>query len=271
MRRSIIAILFATMLLLCGCGSGGKTLKPEDYGKDAVMVFDYYGKQVTEYDNVELKDFGKSGTTVYYSGGAVEAAEGSGERKILYQGMPVWSLYLCDLTGDGVQELCSTVSHGSGIIHDRVIVYDVVNEKKYDFSDTDWYAFSLCNEGGKLCVNKYLYRFYGDGILTDAGTLSLEDGELVMHSLHKGEAYTSKKFSAISVDGVTYKASGKPLEELPEGFNPSKFLTKDELADSGTEHAILFRKDGSADVYTYQEVGLTKKGRSHWGYQRWAK
>ena len=32
----------------------------------------------------------------------------------LYDGMPIWSVYFYDLTGDGNPELCSTISFGSG-------------------------------------------------------------------------------------------------------------------------------------------------------------
>ena len=42
----------------------------------------------------------------------------------LYYGMPIWNAYFRDLTGDGLPELCSTVSYGSGMIDTRVIVYD---------------------------------------------------------------------------------------------------------------------------------------------------
>lgn len=40
----------------------------------------------------------------------------------LYTGMPIWNTYFCDLTGDGLPELCSTLSFGSGMIDSRTIL-----------------------------------------------------------------------------------------------------------------------------------------------------
>ena len=37
----------------------------------------------------------------------------------LYTGMPIWNVYFCDLTGDGLPELCSSISGGSGMIDNR--------------------------------------------------------------------------------------------------------------------------------------------------------
>ena len=45
----------------------------------------------------------------------------------LYTGMPIWNTYFSDLTGDGLPELCSTLSFGSGMIDSRIIVYDYAN------------------------------------------------------------------------------------------------------------------------------------------------
>ena len=53
----------------------------------------------------------------------VKAIDSNGERNII-SGMPVWNVFLADLTGDGLPEFCATVSIGSGIVDERIIAYD---------------------------------------------------------------------------------------------------------------------------------------------------
>ena len=62
------------------------------------MVWD----DVREYDLEEFPE-----TTFRWSAEQLEAVKGS-EITPLYNGMPIWSVYFCDLTGDGKPELCST-------------------------------------------------------------------------------------------------------------------------------------------------------------------
>ena len=94
----------------------------------------------------------------------------------LYSGMPIWSVYFCDLTGDGFPEICSTVSFGSGMIDNRVTVYDYAKGTGYELSDRGFHDFALrLNESdGMLYVDK---RIYPDGKLVSSGPLVLgKDG-----------------------------------------------------------------------------------------------
>ena len=68
----------------------------------------------------------------------------------LYSGMPIWSVYFADLTGDGLPELCSTVSYGSGIVDDRVIIYDYAGGASYTLEDSGEYDYVLALENGQL-------------------------------------------------------------------------------------------------------------------------
>ena len=61
----------------------------------------------------------------------------------LYTGMPIWNTYFSDLTGDGLPELCSTLSFGSGMIDSRIIVYDYANGASYMLEDRGKYDYSL--------------------------------------------------------------------------------------------------------------------------------
>ena len=78
----------------------------------------------------------------------------------LYTGMPIWNTYFSDLTGDGLPELCSTLSFGSGMIDSRIIVYDYANGTSYMLEDRGKYDYSLrLNEtDGCLWVVKKAYN-----------------------------------------------------------------------------------------------------------------
>ncbi len=54
---------------------------------------------------------------------------------ILITGMPIWNAYFTDLTGDGLPEICSEVSFGSGIIDNHVIIFDYANGASYKLAD----------------------------------------------------------------------------------------------------------------------------------------
>lgn len=88
----------------------------------------------------------------------IEAITGKGIHQ-LFMGMPIWNTYFCDLTGDGLPDLCSTLSFGSGMIDNRVIIYDYANGVSYELSDRGFYDYTLrLNEAeNQLYVDKAVY------------------------------------------------------------------------------------------------------------------
>ena len=97
--------------------------------------------------------------TFRWTYGEMLAVKGS-KSTSLYTGMPIWNAYFCDLTGDGLPELCSTISWGSGMIDNRVIIYDYANGARYELSDRGYFDFTLrFNEAdGYLYVDKKKYN-----------------------------------------------------------------------------------------------------------------
>ena len=93
--------------------------------------------------------------TVFHCTGAakLEAIVNS-ETKELFIGMPIWSVYFYDLTGDGKPEICSSASYGSGLIDERIIVYDYVNQKTYVLADRGQYDYILFEKDNSLYVKK---------------------------------------------------------------------------------------------------------------------
>lgn len=105
-------------------------------------------------------------------------AEKAGEEITLYGGMPIWSVYFCDLNGDGKRELCSEVSYGSGMIDQHIEVYDYAAGENYSLWEREEYDYFLRFENGELKALESPYmRYYTDGKVTAYGKLSLAKDE----------------------------------------------------------------------------------------------
>ena len=65
--------------------------------------------------------------------------------------------YICDLNGDGVEELCVTCSVGFGMIDYRICIYDPVAKQTYELENRGYYDYSLEIRDGKLIAVKKSY------------------------------------------------------------------------------------------------------------------
>ena len=90
----------------------------------------------------------------------------------LYEGMPIWSVYFCDLIGDGIPELCSTLSFGSGMIDNRIIIYDYAGGSSYELSDRGNFDYILNMREDSLVVEK---RVYMRDEMVESGELVFRD------------------------------------------------------------------------------------------------
>ena len=128
MKKQMVLLLAAVCLLFGGCGR--KALP-------AAEVFDYYADphdMPNPWEPIDFEAEEFEGIVFRREGSDITAVR-DGEEIELYSGMPVWSVFLSDLNGDGYRELCSTVSVGSGITDTRVIVYDYRAGKQYELAD----------------------------------------------------------------------------------------------------------------------------------------
>lgn len=92
----------------------------------------------------------------------------------LFSGMPVWNAYFCDITGDGLPELCSSLSWGSGIVDNRVVVCDYANGASYSLEERGSFDYTLrMGSDGLLYVDK---REHDGGGLVSTGRLVFEGG-----------------------------------------------------------------------------------------------
>lgn len=154
----VIALCFAFSILLTSCGEisvseSSETAKPNS----AIKWFDCLNGDEMVWDGVKeynLEEF--SGVTFRWKPEQLEAVTDKGIVP-LYNGMPIWSVYFYDLTGDGKPELCSTLSFGSGIVDDRIIIYDYAGGVSYELSDRGNFDYALNMQEDSLIVEKRVY------------------------------------------------------------------------------------------------------------------
>lgn len=83
-------------------------------------------------------------------------------------------IYLWDLTGDGLPELCAQTSVGSGTVHDSILIYDLAAGHVYSLSDRGEYDYALSLEGGTLMGTRTAYPRGSDDPEALTGPLTLE-------------------------------------------------------------------------------------------------
>ena len=164
-----LALCFALSIPLISCGKAPVSESSEPSKSNSVIKwFDCLNGDEMVWDSVReynLDEF--SGVTFRWQSDKLEAVT---DKDIvpLYNGMPIWSVYFYDLTGDGNPELCSTLSFGSGIIDNRIIIYDYAGGASYELSDRFNFDYVLNMQGDSLIVEK---RVYMQDELTESGEL----------------------------------------------------------------------------------------------------
>ena len=145
--------------------------------------------------------------TFRWTYGEMLAVKGS-KSTSLYTGMPIWNAYFCDLTGDGLPELCSTISWGSGMIDNRVIIYDYANGVSYELSDRGYFDFTLrFNEAdGYLYVDK---KKYNTDELVETGRLVFKNNTIQIEGF-SNEAHQVFQAEILEIHGGHYLV--KPVE-----------------------------------------------------------
>lgn len=136
----------------------------------------------------------------------------------LYTGMPIWNTYFCDLTGDGLPELCSTITFGSGIIDSRIIVCDYANGESYTLEDRGKYDYSLRldESDGSLCV---VQRAYNSGDIAAVGELFFSDSGLHLQVIKTN--FETHKFTSVTIrnygEDTLHITIGSDETALPTG------------------------------------------------------
>ena len=145
--------------------------------------------------------------TFRWTYGEMLAVKGS-KSTLLYTGMPIWNAYFCDLTGDGLPELCSSISWGSGMIDNRVIIYDYANGASYELSDRGYFDFTLRfhEADGCLYVDK---KKYNTDELVETGRLVFKNNSIQIEGFSNG-AHQVFQAEILEIHGGHYLV--KPVE-----------------------------------------------------------
>lgn len=91
--------------------------------------------------------------------------------------------FFTDLTGDELPELCSTLTIGSGIGNNRIIIYDYTNGASYSLEDRMEYDYSLSMENGQLVVTKQVFNYNKTGEVIEKGYLAFVDSTIQIISI----------------------------------------------------------------------------------------
>ncbi len=101
----------------------------------------------------------------------------SQDDKTLVGGWPIVNAYFCDLTGDGLSEICATVSIGSGIIDSRIVVYDYAHGVWYELEAREKYDYFLRYNSEYNCLYAE-QKEYSNQKQMAYGPLILENNQL---------------------------------------------------------------------------------------------
>ena len=165
----VIALCFLFSMSLASCGKTPALESGESEKSNSVIKwFDCLNGDEMVWDGVKAYNLDEfSGITFRWHSDQMEAVT---EKEVvpLYNGMPIWSVYFYDLTGDGNPELCSSLSIGSGIIDNRIIIYDYAGGVSYELSDRGNFDYVLNMRDDSLIVEK---RAYMHDELVESGEL----------------------------------------------------------------------------------------------------
>lgn len=162
MKKHLLLVCSAVcLLMLGGCGKrahmGTKAAESEglwDYRAQSWVDFSSGEMPWDASLTLEVPEF--PDVVFTWTPDAVTARTGTKET-VLFSGMPVWNVFLCDLTQDGRPEFCATVSFGSGMVDNHIVVYDYSANATYTLWDRGAYDYGLTLEDGWLQVTMSVY------------------------------------------------------------------------------------------------------------------
>lgn len=117
------------------------------------------------------------GVTFRWTADRVSAVE-DGQETVLFSGMPVESVFLCDITGDGLRELCSVTALGSGMVDERIKAYDYAAGEAYMLESRGMFDYGLSLEEGQLQAARY--RHWQTGQPLSVGRLSIDSDTILV-------------------------------------------------------------------------------------------
>ena len=222
-----------------------------DYGLKEWFTFGV--PEVFNYpQNPETTSPAFHGVTFRCNGYEMKAEDGLGET-VLFSGMPIWNACFLDVTGDGLPDLCATVSYGSGMVDTHVVVYDYANRQEYTLWDRGFFDYSLRVEDGKLLCDQKPYM----------DSTVLASGELILADAGGGSGRRLTIDSAAMKSNVVSIVDRTVTEQLPTDEAIEVFYEDDayvySFASIRSHLVVVTYSDGStADIKTALETGMAQ-------------
>ncbi len=215
--------------------------EPPSVREDAVVWVDNtpHGEGMRWYGESEHAVPAFPDVTFRWTPESISVINEDGSEERLLAGMPVWNAYLQDLTGDGLPEICSTVSMGSGIVSTYVYVYDYAGEMGYTLHDRMDFEYWLSVEDGNVTVTQYEFNNGppGDEKEIAKGVLKLEINELTADGMERPER------TVRTAENTKHEAY----------FNVVKYLYEN---DTGLNYGIKYIAMDMANVTDAERVPL---------------
>lgn len=180
-------ILMFSVCIFCG-NLVSCQVREEGLPRAEVWV-DYQDSPELPWEEVlETRLLEYSGVTFRWTADQVCALE-DGAEQVLLTGMPVESVFLWDLTGDGLRELCAVTDWGSGMVDRRVKVYDYAAGEVYLLRSRGMFDYGLSLEEGELQVSRSRYNgSWEGGQLLATGRLEIDEGTVLLEGEERYKA-----------------------------------------------------------------------------------
>ena len=192
MKKSlmILSAIVGCLLLLSGCSDKEESPKGMQNGVCARVWDDHEPNQTAFYGSRVISELGnatverKTNQQLYLDGELLTGGAGH----------CCYALYVCDVTGDGVPELCFSESWGSGIVHRQITVYDYATRTLvFSLAERFVHDYNLFMRDGTLCVKETAAEAFSPTEIAEplrTGVLACtEDGEITV--LWDAEIYAS--------------------------------------------------------------------------------
>ncbi len=159
---------------------------------ESIQWFDYLTDTGDMYEGLTTTLPAFPGVTFLYTGDQIIATKDLADTKghtILVSGTPIWNAYFCDLTGDGLPELCVTANFGFGMIDSRITICDYANGASYTLADRGKFDYAL-----RMDTENQLYvdqSDYTTGERVTTGRLCYSDG-CIQIQWENGETVTAE-------------------------------------------------------------------------------
>lgn len=174
-------------------------------------------------------------------------AEGLENRpaETLYDGMPVWDIYLYDINGDGKREICSNVSLGSGIVDNRIMAFDYANGELYELEDRGYSDYSIdwlyTLASSKSPALYYVKKTYNSGDEIEKGILTADIMKKVQRTVTADAEQPSINMSGIA--------------EAPAEANEAAFSVYEKYGVTGANGKLYYNGEPVRYFIDYYSIG----------------